>query len=526
MKTSTPTPSASYESIETGYQAVRWHEPSLYELTRPGARNNLLPPAETDLQEQAGDVLSHIPTAMRRQKPPPLPELSEPEIMRHFLRLSQQTFGVDSGITLGLGTCTMKYNPKINEQVSKQPTFALLHPDQPEELAQGILQIMYELRNWLCELSGMDEFSFQPRGGAQAIYANACIMRAYHRNRGEAHRDEIITAAVAHPSNAGCPAAAGYKVITLYPDPETGDLGIEQVKAAISERTAGLMITTPYDTGVFDSQIAEYIRIVHEAGGLVSLDQANFNGVMTRLRAKEMGADMMHFNLHKTFSTPHGSSGPATGALGVTQKLRPFLPAPIVECRNGRYHLNVDLPQSIGKIAAFYGVTLNVLKAYAWIYSMGIEGLREAAEWSVINNNYLIKKLLEVRGVGIAWPNRRKLQEARFTLEQLRRETGVTTSEFNQRAADYGILTYFESHHPVIVPEPVTPEAPESVSREDIDRFVEVFRRVSEEAYTNPDIVKTAPHRSAIRKIDPAPLRDASRVITTWRAYLRKINPR
>jgi glycine dehydrogenase subunit 2 len=243
---------------------------------------------------------------------------------------------------------------------------------------------------------------------------------------------------------------------------------------------------------------------------------------MTRLRAGDIGADMMHFNLHKTFSTPHGSCGPATGAVGVKQELRRFLPVPVVEFDGSKYHLNYDLPDSIGKVSAFYGVVINALKAYAWIMSMGADGLREAAEWAVINNNYLIKKLLEVRGVGIAWPNRRKLQEARFTLEQLKEDTGIGTSDFNQRVADYGIQTYFESHEPMIIPEPVTPEASDTVSREDLDRFVEVFRRISEEAYTDPEIIKTAPHRCVIHRADPEPWEDPEKSITTWRAYLRK----
>jgi len=512
----------NYESIETGYQAVRWHEPVVYELSRKGSRNDIIPEAEEEIRDRIGDVLARIPDKIRRTKALELPELSEPEVMRHYLRLSQQTFGFDSGINIGLGTCTMKYSPKINEQLTRLPGLTAIHPLQPEETIQGILEIMYNLRSWLCELSGMDEFTLQPRGGAHGVYANACIMRAYHRSRGDTERDEVITCAVSHPCNAGCPAAAGFKVITLYPDKETGDIGLEALKAAVSERTAGIMLTAPYDTGVFDSELAEYVKVVHEAGGLVSLDQANFNGVMTRLRTGDIGADMMHFNLHKTFSTPHGSCGPGTGAVGVKKELRRFLPVPVVEFDGSEYHLNYDLPDSIGKVGAFYGVVINALKAYAWIMSMGADGLREAAEWAVINNNYLIKKLLEVRGVGIAWPNRRKLQEARFTLEQLKEDTGIGTSDFNQRVADYGIQTYFESHEPMIIPEPVTPEASETVTREDIDRFVEVFRRISEEAYTNPEIIRTAPHRCTIHRADTEPLGDPEKSITTWRAYLRK----
>jgi glycine dehydrogenase subunit 2 len=512
----------AYEQIETGYQAVRWREPVIYELSREGSCNRILPRVEDEIQARAGDVVSRIPTKMQRSAPPELPELSEPEVMRHYLRLSQQTLGFDSGINIGLGTCTMKYSPKINEQLSRLPELSEVHPLQPEATVQGILEVMYELRNWLCELSGMDEFTFQPRGGTHGVYANACMIRAYHRSRGSDEKDEVITCAVSHPCNAGCPSAAGFKVIQLYPDDLTGDIGLDALKAAVSERTAGLMLTAPYDTGVFDSEIGEYIKVVHDAGGLVSLDQANFNGVMTRLRAGDIGADLMHFNLHKTFSTPHGSCGPATGAVGVKAELREFLPVPIVEFDGSSHRLNYDLRHSIGKVGSFYGVVMNALKAYAWIMAMGADGLRQAAEWAVINNNYLIVKLLEIRGIDIAWPNRRKLQESRFTLKQLEEETGVGSSDFNRRVIDYGVQSYFESHEPVIIPQPLTPEPSETVSRDDLDRYVDVFRRVSDEAYSNPEMVKTAPHRCAIHKTDPEPLHDPSKTVVTWRTYKRR----
>jgi glycine dehydrogenase subunit 2 len=511
-----------FENIETGYHSVRWHEPVIYELTRKGSRNSIVPDAGERIRSIVGDGFSKIPVKIRREKDLDLPELSEPEIMRHFLRLSQETFGYDSGITLGLGTCTMKYSPKINEQLANLPQFAQVHPLQPEDTIQGILQIMYELRNWFCELSGMDEFSFQPRGGSHGVYTNACIMRAYHKAKGNGHKTEVITSAVSHPCNAGCPATAGFKVIELRPQKETGDIGIDQLKAVVSDRTAGLMLTAPYDTGVFDSQLADYIHLVHEVGGLVSLDQANFNGVMTRLRAGDIGADMMHFNLHKTFSAPHGSAGPATGAIGVKKKLRKFLPVPIVESDGENYHLNYGYPDSIGKIGSFYGVVANVLKAYAWILSMGEQGLREAAEWAVINNNYLIKKLLEVQGVEVSWPNRGKLQEARFHLQKLKADTGIGSNEVNLRIGDYGIQTFFTSHEPVIISEPVTPEPTETISKEDIDRFVEIFRQISKEAHTNPEIVKTAPHRCAVHQTNIEPLTNPKETIVAWRVYKRR----
>lgn len=511
-----------YGLIDTGYHAVRWNEPVIYEKSRSGSQNGMVGAVDEEIAGQIGDVLDRIPQQIRRKQKPRLPELAEPEVLRHYTRLSQETFGFESGVNIGLGTCTMKYSPRVNEKLSRMAEISELHPLQPGDTTQGILEIMYNLRNWLCELAGMDEFSIQPRSGAHGVYANAAIMRAYHASRGESHRDEIITCVVSHPCDAGSPAAAGYKLITLYPDPVTGDVGLEALTAAVSERTAGFMFTVPYDTGVFDSQIAEYCQVVHDAGGLVALDQANFNGVMTRLRAGDLGADMMQFNLHKSFSTPHGSYGPATGAIGCKQFLRRFMPTPVVEFDGTKYHLNYDLPESIGKVGAFYGVAINAIKAYGWIMAMGEAGLREAAEWAVINNNYLIKKMLEVPGVGIAWPNRRKLQEARFHLQKLKEDTGIGSAAVNQRLADFGVQTYFESHEPMIVDEPVTPEASDTVSREDLDQFVEAFRRISEEAYNNPDIVLTAPHRCTVHQIHHEPLEEYDKTMPTWRQYLKK----
>ena len=511
-----------YEAIETGYHAVRWNEPVLYEMSRPGSENRMIPEAEAEVTADVGDVLSSIPEGMRRESPPAMPEVSEPEVMRHYLRLSQQTFGYDTGVSIGLGTCTMKYSPKLNDQLARMPELNELHPLQPVSTLQGILELMYELRGWFCEIAGMDEFSFQPRGGSHGVYTNACIMRAYHRSRKDFKRNEVITCSVSHPCNAGCPSAAGFRVTELYPDKTSGNIGVDQLRAAVSEHTAGLMITLPYDTGVFDSEVADYVDIIHKAGGLVALDQANFNGVMTRLRAGDVGADLMHFNLHKTFSTPHGSYGPASGAIGAKQDLRRFMPVPLIKFDGQAYSLDYDLPESIGKIGSFYGVLMNPVKAYAWLMSMGYEGIRQAAEWAVINNNYLIKKLLEVRGVGIAWPNRAKLQEARFTLQQLKDETGIGSSDVDRRIPDFGLQTFFTSHEPMIISEPVTVESSDSVSREDLDRFVEAFRKISEEAYSNPEIVLTAPHRCAVHQIDPGPIQNATRVIGTWRAHLKQ----
>lgn len=509
----------------TGYHAVVWNEPIIYQLGRKGRRGFMVPKVEEEIKAVVGDVVSRIPEKMRRKDPPKLPELSEPEVVRHYIHLSQQTFGVDSGINVGVGTCTMKYNPKVNETLARSPKVADIHPLQDEESVQGILEIMYRLKRWLCEISGMDDFSLQPRGGAHAVLTNALIIRAYHKFNGELEqRNEIITTVLSHPCNSASPAVAGFKVITLYPDEETGIPDIEALKAAVSKHTAGLMITDPYDTGVFDRNIEEYIKIVHEVEGLVAIDLANFNCLLGRVRIGDVGADLCHFNLHKSFASPHGSCGPGSAPIGVKKELSKFLPIPVVEFDGSKYYLDYDRPHSIGKVSEFYGVIPAILKAYAWIMSMGAEGLKEVSEVAVINNNYLTRKLMEVRGVSLPWAKQHpfRLHEARFSLEKMKEDTEIGIEDFNRRIVDYGVQRCFTSHEPWIIPEPFTPEPTEAATKEDLDKFAEIFHKISHEAYTNPEIVKTAPHNASISKIDPTPSTDPRKWAMTWRAYLKK----
>ena len=509
---------------EVHYRAVAWNEPIIYELSRLGRRGCMVPTPDGSLNAAVGEVLSEIPEKLRRKTGPKLPELSEPEVVRHYIRLSQQTYGVDSGNSVGVGTCTMKYSPKLNDALVRSSKIADLHPYQDEETVQGVLEIAYKLGKWLCEISGMDEFSMQPRAGAHAVLTNARIMRKYFELKGELdQRDEIVTSVLSHPSNGGAPAAAGFKVITLYPN-ETGVPDIEALKAAVSAHTAGLMITDPYDTGIFDKNIVDYVKIIHEVGGLVAVDQANANSVLGRLRIGDVGADLCHFNLHKSFSTPHGSSGPGSAPIGVTKELSEFLPVPVITFDGAMYHLEYNRPHSIGKTAGFYGVIPNLVRAYAWIMSMGEAGLRETSEVAVINNNYLIQKLLKIRGVTLPWgesyPHR--LQEARFSLEKMKEETGVGVDALNRRIVDFGIQRCFTAHEPPIVAEPFTPEPPESTSKEDIDQFADAIQRISDEAYSTSEVVESAPHNCAITTVDPYISTDPTKWALTWRAYVRK----
>jgi glycine dehydrogenase subunit 2 len=348
------------------------------------------------------------------------------------------------------------------------------------------------------------------------------MIRAYHESRGEAsQRDEIITTIFSHPSNGACAKTAGYKVITLYPD-DRGYPSVEALKAAVSERTAALLITNPEDTGIFNPHMEEFVAIVHDAGGLCSYDQANANGILGITGASKAGFDLCHFNLHKTFASPHGCGGPAVGAVGVSEEMARFLPVPVLEFDGENYSLDNDRPDSIGKVGPFFGVVPVVLKAYAWAMSLGAKGLREVAEISVLNNNYLLKKMLEIRGVSAPYAEgKRRIEQVRYSWEQLARETGIHSEELGIRAADFGVH-YWTSHHPFVVPEPCTLEPTESYTKDELDEYVAILAHVADEAYRNPEVVKTAPHNSTIHSIDHTPLDDPALWAVTWRAYLRK----
>ena len=510
------------ESTLRRFHQARWDEPVIFELSQPGQRGVLLPEVEEGIIAETGDVLDSLPDDLRRKTPPRLPEMSQIHVLRHYARLSQETLGVDLNIDVGQGTCTMKYSPKINDQLARSPKLIDLHPLQDEITVQGILEIMYRLEQLLKEISGMDRFTLQPGAGSAAIYTNVSMIRAYHAARNEAEqRDEVITTIFSHPSNAACAKVAGYKVITLYPDengyPEPGAL-----KAALSERTAALLITNPEDTGIYNPQIDEFVHLVHQVGGLCCYDQANANGILGITRARDAGFDLCHYNLHKTFSTPHGCGGPAAGACGVGRDLVPFLPVPVVDYDGDRYFLNYDLPQSIGKIRPYYGVAQNLFRAYAWIMSLGADGLREVAEVAVLNNNYLMQKVLEIRGASAPYARgRRRIEQVRYSWEQLADDTGVHSEEIGYRAADFGVH-YWLSHHPYVVPEPMTLEPTESYSKADLDEYAAILAHIAEEAYTDPEIVKTAPHNSTVHQNRPEPFDDPDAWAVTWRAYLRK----
>jgi glycine dehydrogenase subunit 2 len=505
------------------FHQARWDEPIIFALSREGQRGLLVPQVEPAIRQEVGDVLAGLPPDLRRREPPALPELSQPQVLRHYDRLSQENLGADLNIDVGQGTCTMKYSPKINDQLARSARMADLHPLQSEATVQGILEIMYRFEQVLKEISGMTRFSLQPGAGSAAIYTNVAIIRAYHAARGEAQqRDEIITTLFSHPSNAACARTAGYKVITLHPDAD-GYPDFDALQAAVSERTAGLMITNPEDTGIYNPWIAEFVDQVHQVGGVCAYDQANANGILGITRAREAGFDLCHFNLHKTFSTPHGCGGPGAGAVGATEEMVRFLPVPLVAFDGKQYYLDWDRPDSIGKMGPWYGNASVILKAYAWAMSLGAEGLRQVAEIAVLNNNYLLQKMLDIPGVTAPYAEgKRRIEQVRYSWLALAEETGVHSEELGLRAADFGVH-YWTSHHPWVVPEPCTLEPTESYAKDELDEYAAIMAHIAAEARSDPDRVKTAPHNSTIHTVDHCPLDDPERWAVTWRAYRRKL---
>jgi glycine dehydrogenase subunit 2 len=504
------------------YHAAVWDEPLVTELSRPGARGIEIAPVEDEIAAAVGEPPALVDPAVRRAAPPELPELSEPEVLRHYLHLSQETLGM-MGISL-FGTCTMKYNARVADAVTALPQVRDVHPLQDAGTLQGILEIVYRLEQALCELSGMDRFVFQPGGGADAAYLHACVTRAYHASRGELdRRDEVVTSIQAHPCNPATAAAAGFHVVTL-PLEENGSPSLAALEAAVSERTAALMIGNPDDMGIYNPEIAEWVRVVHEAGGLCFYDHANFNGVMGKIRASELGFDACMFMLHKTFGGPKAGGGPAVGAYGCTERLAPFLPGPLVGFDGERFRLDEGGPESIGRVREFLGNVPLLVRAYAWIRAMGAGGIDQASDLSVLVNNYMERRLLRIRGVTRSHPHltAHRLEMTRYSLGRLAEQTGVTAVDVQNRMVDFGVDAFWLSHEPWLVPEPFTPEAGEMWTKEDVDYWIDVLEHVCGEAYSDPDLVKTAPHNQVVHQLDPAGLDDPERWATTWRAYRRK----
>lgn len=505
------------------YHAARWNEPLIFSLSERGQRGIHLPGVTPAMQAALAEGPDEKIKGLRRSEAPGLPEVAQPQVLRHFLRLSQETLGADVNVDIGQGTCTMKYSPKINERFVSSPEAAALHPLQDRGTVQGVLEIIHQLEKMIAEISGMAAVSLHAGAGSAAIYTNVSLVKAFHRDRGEdGQRTEIVTTIFSHPSNAAVAKTAGYDVVTLYPD-KNGYPDLDALKATLSRKTAALFITNPEDTGIFNPAIAEWVRAAHEVGALCVYDQANANGLLGVTSARKAGFDLCHFNLHKTFSTPHACGGPAAGAVCVTDELEPFLPGPrVILDETGQYGFDAPDSRRIAANRPFYGVIPNLIRAYAWIRALGADGLRQVADIAVLNNNYLISKVLELDGVSLPYAQgHRRIEQARYSWADLTERTGISSGEIGRRLADFG-LHYWTSHHPYVVPEPVTLEPTESYSQRELDEYVAALRHVAAEALNDPELLRSAPHRSSIGQIDHDSMNDPDTWVPSWRAYRRK----
>ena len=504
------------------YHAPVWDEPIVMEMGRPGRRGVAIPEPEQAVTALVGEGTELVSPGMLRREKARLPELSEYEVLRHYLHLSQQTLGM-IGINL-LGTCTMKYNPRVSELVTAAPEIADIHPYQDEESLQGVLEIVHGCDLMLRELSGMDQFSFQAGGGAHAAYLHACLTRAYHAARNElAERTQVIVTIKSHPCNAATAAAAGFEVITLMLD-EKGYPPVDALRAAVSERTAALMVSNPDDMGVYNPEIGEWVEIVHDAGGLCFCDNANFNGVIGKVRAGDVGFDACMYMLHKTFGAPKGGGGPAVGAYGCTGELARFLPSPVVDFDGEKYRLDSDRPDSIGRVREFWGNVPQVVKTYAWIRAMGADGIHGARDLSVLANNYMRQRLLGIPGITGSIPENTKwrLEAAEYSLEKVEQDTGVTVFDIQNRMVDFGVERVELSHEPWHVPQSITVQAGETWSKEEIDYWLAVLEEIVREAYESPEVVKSAPHNQSVHQLDTSRVDDPAHWAMTWRAHVKK----
>jgi len=493
------------------YRQASWLEPLVFELGGAGR-------VATRWREPP--ISPKLPKHLLRECLE-LPELSEPEVVRHFTRLSQMNYGVDSGF-YPLGSCTMKYTPKVCEELAALDTACDIHPHQAEETVQGALELLYKLERALAEIAGVSRVCLQPSAGAHGEFVAMLLTRAYHKSKGGSIRDQVIVPDSAHGTNPASAAMAGYEVVTV-PSNARGRVDLEALKAALSERTAALMLTNPNTLGLFEDQITEIAEVVHDVGGLLFYDGANLNGILGKARPGDMGFDIVHFNPHKTFATPHGGGGPGAGPVGVVKELEPFLPVPMIEydAKRERYYLDYDRPQSVGKIRSFYGNFGVLVKAYAYILLMGAEGLEEVAEAAVVNANYLMRKLLGVKGYELKFDSTGPCKhEVVFSAEPLKRETGIGAHFVAKRLLDFGVHppTYY---FPPIVPEALMIEPTESESKEELDRFVGAIKQIAEEARSDPARVCSAPTATAIGRLDEA---KASREpILSWRMLKKAV---
>ena len=467
-------------------------EKLIFDHSRPGVRGAFLSPL--DIPAQGVEAL--VPAALRRFDTPFLPEVSEPEVVRHFTNLSTLNHHVDKDF-YPLGSCTMKYNPKLNDRLAALPGFGLVHPLTPDEEAQGALELLKTLECALAEITGLPAVTLQPAAGAQGELTAMLVTRAYHKSRGET-RDEVIIPDSAHGTNPASVRIAGMKAVEIKSNAE-GKVDPEALAKALGPRTAAVMLTNPNTLGIFETRIEEIAAAVHRAGSLLYLDGANMNALVGLVRPGEMGFDMMHLNLHKTFSTPHGGGGPGAGPIAVREDLRPFLPVPVIEERGGVYRLSYDRPLSVGRVHGFHGNFGVLVRALVYILSLGGPGLAAMTRNAILNANYLLAALREHYFVKYPGPCMHE-----FVLSAVeQKKHGVRAGDISKRLLDFGVhapTTYF----PLIVEEALMIEPTESEPKPTLDRFIEIMRRIAREAAETPELVKGAPHTTPVARPDEA----------------------
>ncbi|MFM1653045.1 aminomethyl-transferring glycine dehydrogenase subunit GcvPB [Brevibacillus sp. B_LB10_24] len=465
----------------------------IFELSQPGRIGYSLPPLDVPETE----VADLLPEHLIRETPAELPEVSELQLMRHYTELSTRNHGVDSGF-YPLGSCTMKYNPKINEDVARYPGFASIHPYQPDETVQGALEVLYNLQRDLAEITGMDAVTLQPAAGAAGEWTGLMMIRAYHESRGE-KRTKVIVPNSAHGTNPASATIAGMETITI-PSDERGLVDIEALRQAVGPDTAALMLTNPNTLGLFEENIVEMANIVHEAGGLLYYDGANANAILGIARPGDMGFDVVHLNLHKTFTGPHGGGGPGAGPVGVKASLLPHLPAPIVvKQEDGSFALHYERPESIGRVKAYYGNFGILLRAYTYICTMGAEGLLQVSQNAVLNANYMMRRLAGAYELPYD-----RVCKHEFVLSGVRqKKLGVRTLDIAKRLLDFGYhppTVYF----PLIVDECLMIEPTETESKETLDEFIDVMLQIARECEETPEVVQEAPHTTVVKRLDEA----------------------
>jgi glycine dehydrogenase subunit 2 len=472
-------------------RALQTETPLIFELSRTGRTGCLVPKFNAPVE------WAELPASIRRKTPPRLPEVSESMVVRHYTNLSVRNHHIDRDF-YPLGSCTMKYNPKVNELVASHPGFAGLHPLQPAITCQGAVEVMYELSQALAEVTGLPGVTLQPAAGAQGELTALLMFRAHHVKHSGVPRKRVIIPDSAHGTNPASIVIAGYEVMEL-PSGADGLVDVDALKKALSPDIAALMITNPNTVGLFETRIAEITKLVHDAGGLVYMDGANLNALLGIARPGEMGFDACHINLHKTFSTPHGGGGPGSGPVAVTAALEPFLPTPVIRRSEGRYEWDWDRPDSIGHVHTFFGNFAMQVRALAYVLTLGGDGLREVSEASILNANYLRVKLQDTFEVPYNAPC---MHEVVLSGDR-QKAKGVRTADIAKRLLDYGFhppTVYF----PLIVHEALMIEPTETESKETLDEFIEALKAIDREASENPQVVKDAPHTTPVRRLDEA----------------------